>query len=256
MEVLYPILLRTDRVDWKTKFNGQLNEYTKELVAELSRRFGSETEMIIGMVIFNNEEWINKIKYLKLLGINLQILADEVRVISKHIKLSPQIDTSNPFKFWQSFLKDQYTRITYPKYSCVSTLMLGLSLGSCVVERCFSYSTRICSDSRSALTLSHLADLVRISQQGPEFPQILEIQCPSNLENISPNSTALDEFIDVVFHLWRMSQVGYEEGHVRSCASFYVFIYERFTKTFTMTYSVNYPMAQDPMLFLTRIVII
>ena len=52
MEVLDPILRRTDRVDWKTKFNGQLNEYTKELVAELSRRFGSDTEMIIGMVIF------------------------------------------------------------------------------------------------------------------------------------------------------------------------------------------------------------
>ena len=88
----------------------------------------------------------------------------------------------------------------FPEHSCVSTLMLI----RCAVERCFSYSTRICSDSRSALTLSHVGDLVRISQQGPEFPKILDIQWPFSLENISPN-TFLDEFIDEVFHLWRMS---------------------------------------------------
>ena len=77
----------------------QLNEYTKELVAELSRRFGPDTEMIIGLVIFNNEEWINMIKYLKLQGINLQILTEEARNISRHITLSPQIDTSNSSSF-------------------------------------------------------------------------------------------------------------------------------------------------------------
>ena len=44
--------------------------------------------------------------------------------------------------------------VMFPEHSCVSTLMLILPLGSCAVERCFSYSTRIYSDSRSALTLS------------------------------------------------------------------------------------------------------
>ena len=82
--------------------------------------------------------------------------------------------------------------------------MLILPLGSCAVERCFSYSTRICSDSRSALTLSHVADLVRISQQGPEFPKISEIQWPFNLRHLVPNNS-LDEFINEVFNLWRMS---------------------------------------------------
>ena len=200
MEVLDPIGRRTDRVDWKTKLNEQLNEYTKELVAELSRRFGSDTEMIIGLVIFNHKDWINMIKYLKLQGIDSRILEDEARNISRHITLSPQIDTTSSFKFWQSFLRDEYTRKMFPEHSHVSTLMLVLPLGSCAVERCFSYSTRICSDSRSALTLSHVGDLVRISQQGPEFPKVSEIQWPFILPN-----NPLDEYIEEVFNLWRMS---------------------------------------------------
>ena len=92
-------------MDWKTKLNGQLNEYTKELVAELSRRFGSDTEMIIGMVIFNNEEWINKIKYLKLPGINPQVLADEARIISKTHHFIPSNRHFKPFQVLAVFSK-------------------------------------------------------------------------------------------------------------------------------------------------------
>ena len=90
------------------------------------------------------------------------------------------------------------------EHSSISVLMLVL--GSCSVERCFSYSSRICSDSRSALTLYHVADLVRISQQGPEFPKISEINWPFDLQEILPNSH-LNEFIDKVFVLWRMSPI-------------------------------------------------
>ena len=114
------------------------------------------------------------------------------------------IDTSSPRKFWQSFLKDEYTGEMFIEHSSVSALMLVLPLGSCSVERCFSYSSRICSDSRSALTLYHVADLVRISQQGPEFPKISDINWPFNLQELLPNSY-FDVFIDQVFKLWRMN---------------------------------------------------
>ena len=204
LHIMDPIARRTDLLDWQTKLSAQLNEYTNALVAELSRRFGPDTEKVIGIVPFNHQDWPIMINQLQLQAFDTRALADEARHISKHISLSPQIDTSSPRKFWQSFLKDEYTREMFIEHSSVSALMLVLPLGSCSVERCFSYSSRICSDSRSALTLYHVADLVRISQQGPEFPKISDINWPFNLQELLPNSY-FDVFIDQVFKLWRMN---------------------------------------------------
>ena len=186
-------------IEWKTKLDEQLKEYTNDLVAELSRRFGPETEMITGLIIFNHKDWIDRTKYLNLQGFDKQILTNEASNISRHITLTPQIDTSTPFHIGRSFLKDEYTRVMFSEHSCLSTLILIRTLGSCAVERCFSYSTKICLDSRSALTISHVADLVRIYQQGPEFPKISEIQFPFNLQHMLPNNS-LEEFINQVFN--------------------------------------------------------
>ena len=204
MEVFDPTPRRTERVDWRSKLFEQLNVYTDSLVTELFRRFGEDTEMLISFIPFNQKNWPDIIAHLKLPLFDTRALADEARHISKHINLSPQIDITSASKFWQSFLKDDYTRNMFPEHSFVSTLMLILPLGSCAVERCFSYSNRICSDSRSTLTLSHVSDLVRLSQQGPDFPKLSDIPWPFRLSDILPNNE-FDSFIEKVFTLWRMS---------------------------------------------------
>ena len=63
------------------------------------------------------------IKYLKLQCINSRILEDEARDISGHITLFPQIETTSSFKFWQSFLREEYTREMFPELSRISTLI-------------------------------------------------------------------------------------------------------------------------------------
>lgn len=204
MEVFEPSPRRTEQVDWKLKLFQQLNEYTDSLVTELSRRFGKDTEMLIHLLPFNHHDWPNMVTDLQLKLFDTHALVDEGRHISKHISLSPQIDTTSPSKLWQSFLKDGYTRQMFPEHSFVSTLMLILPIGSCTVERCFSYSSRICSDSRAALSLNHVSDLVRISQQGPNFPKLSEIPWPFSIQELIPNNQ-FDRFIDDVFAHWRMS---------------------------------------------------
>ena len=160
--------------------------------------------MLIGLLPFYHKDWPNMIIHLQLKLFDTRALVDEARHISKHISLSPQIDVSNPSKLWQSFLKDEYTREMFPEHSFISTLMLILPLGSCAVERCFSYSSRICSDSRSTLTLLHVSDLFRISQQGPDFPKLSEILWPFSIQELVPNNR-FDKFIDQVFINWRMN---------------------------------------------------
>ena len=60
-----------------------------------------------------------------------------------------------------------------------------------------TYALISCSDTRSALTLYHIADLVRISQQRPEFQKISEINWPFDLQEMLPNSH-LNDFIDQI----------------------------------------------------------
>ena len=173
MEVFDPTPRRTEQVDWKLKLFQQLNENTSSLDTEFSRGFGEDTGMLMGLLPFYHKDWHNMITHIHILIL--------VRSLMKHAifqstMFSPQIDISNPTKLWQSFIKDEYTREMFPEHSLISTLVLILPLGSCTVERCFSYSSRICSDSRSTLTLLHISDLVRISQQGPDFPKSLKFR--------------------------------------------------------------------------------
>ena len=68
----------------------------------------------------------------------------------------------------------------YPEHAGIAALMLTIPMGTCSVERCFSYITRIGGDyKRKSLTSCHLQQLVRISQQGPELPAISDIIWPS-----------------------------------------------------------------------------
>lgn len=96
MEVFEPTPRRTERTDWRTKLFDQLREYTGSLVTEFSRRFCEDTEILIGLLPFDDKNWPNMIPDLKQKLFDTRALADEARHISKHISLSPQIDISSP----------------------------------------------------------------------------------------------------------------------------------------------------------------
>ena len=74
------------------------------------------------------------------------------------------------------------------------------------MERCFSYSTRIGGDDkRKSLTIEHLQQLMRISQQSPELPAISDITWPFALGETgswSKQEFLINRFIDKVYRKW------------------------------------------------------
>ena len=109
-------------------------------------------------------------------GFDETSLRNERISLEKHCELSTAIGTvdispSGRIRFWSEFVSDSYTQNMR-----VAALMLTIPIGSCSVERCFSYSTRIGGDDkRKSLTIKHLQQLMRISQQSPELPAISDI---------------------------------------------------------------------------------
>ena len=99
-------------------------------------------------------------------------LVDESRNIKRHCENTKSLSnclsqTDCGKQFWISFISDPYTRAMYPEHSLFAGMLLTMPLGSCAVERCFSYSNRIANDNRASLTGYHISALVCISQKGP-----------------------------------------------------------------------------------------
>ena len=74
------------------------------------------------------------------------------------------------------------------------------------MERCFSYSTRIGGDDKiKSLTIEHLQQLMRISQQSPELSAISDITWYFALGEIgswSKQEFLINRFIDKVYRKW------------------------------------------------------
>ena len=92
----------------------------------------------------------------------------------------------------------------YHEHARIAALMLTMPIGSCSVETSFSYNTRIGGDDkRNSLTSDHLLQqLVRISQQGPELLEIIEITWPYIIcesESWSEQEIRINTFIHKVY---------------------------------------------------------
>ena len=162
-----------------------LAEYSKALELEMLRRFGEDTELLASMVAFTHHTWSAKRpRVASTLGFNETKLMEESTSLERHCELATAISnvdntTNGIVNFWVEFFSDSYTRQVYPEHARIAALMLTMPIGTCSVERCFSYSTRIGGDyKRKSLTPCHLQQLVRISQQGPELPAISDITWP------------------------------------------------------------------------------
>ena len=94
----------------------------------------------------------------------------------------------------------------YSEHAQIAALMLTMPIGSCSVERCFSYCTRIGGDDkRKSLTPAHVQQLVRISQQAPELPEITDITWPfiiCETGRWSQQDNLINAFIEKVYFKW------------------------------------------------------
>ena len=111
-------------------------------------------------------------------------------------------DTAN---FWIEFVSDSYTMQMYSEHAQIAALMLTMPIGSCSVERCFSYSTRIGGDDKRK-SLAHVQQLVRISQQGPEQAAISDITWPFIICETgiwSEQEILINAFIGKVYRKWK-----------------------------------------------------
>ena len=97
----------------------------------------------------------------------------------------------------------------YPEHARIAAMMLTMPIGSCSVERCFSYNKRIGGDDkRKSLTPAHLQQLARIGQQGPELPAISDITWPfiiCETGSWSEQEIRINNYIDKVYCKWKES---------------------------------------------------
>ena len=174
------------------------------MLVEINHRFNKDTELLATMLPFDEESWQECIPIVAAqLGFDRGRLCDEGKNVKRHCENYKALSDRKMGKnFWMRFLSDSYTRAMYPEHCSLAAMLLTMPLGSCSVERCFSYTTRIACDSRSALTGDHISSLVRISQKGPTFPTIAEIKIPFEEDN---SEDKLDTFLQKVLVKWRMS---------------------------------------------------
>ena len=167
------------------------------------RRFGEDTELLASMVQFTHVAWETKLQRVST-AFNLDW--KQLDRISDYKKaLPPYWQTCSGKKvderllqFWQNLCADPYTKQMYPEHSNFAALMLTMPIGSCSVERCFSYTTSIgVDDKRQSLTEKHIQQLMRISQQAPPFPSSSCLTWPFTVSAKTP-----DSFINDTFEEW------------------------------------------------------
>ena len=196
----------------KCEVEDTLAEYTKALELEMLRRFGEDTQLLASMVAFTHQTWsVNKARVAFAFGFDETKLLNESVSLERHCELSTAISDvdctpKGTANFWIQFVSDSYTRQMYSEHAQIAALMLTMPIGSCSVERCFSYSTRIGGDDkRKSLTPAHVQQLVRISQQGPEQPAISDITWPFIICETgiwSEQEILINAFIDKVYRKW------------------------------------------------------
>ena len=175
------------------------------LLKVYDHRFNKDTELLITMLPFYEEAWPESLPIVAAqLGFDGGRLSDEGKNVKRHCEHSTTLSYREVGKnFWMRFLSDSYTRAMFPEHRLLAAMHLTMPLGSCSVERCFSYTTRIACDSRAALTGVHISALVRISQNGPTCPALAEIKIQSSEDDNSEDE--MNTFLQKVLAKWRMS---------------------------------------------------
>ena len=173
--------------------------YTKALASEMSRRFGEDTELLASMVPFTHVAWEAKwqrVSTATAFNLDCEQLGIELMTLRKHFQLigtssGKKVDERLP-QFWQNFCAHSYTRQMYPEHAKFAAIMLTMPIGSCSVERCFSYTTRIGGDEkRQSLTEKYIQQLVRISQQAPPFPSSGSLTWPFTVSARTPEEATI-----------------------------------------------------------------
>ena len=83
-------------------------------------------------------------------------------------------------------------QLMFPHLSATCRKILLLPIGTAAVERSFSTMNRIMSSKRCRLNPCHISQLMQLSIEGPEIPDIRDVVCEGS------NNTVHDKFNELV----------------------------------------------------------